>query len=184
MNRNIMNGGNDLTNIFTQTFNAVINNTDLIDGIVNSLFNSNFLEEVNETFSEGFNGGYNNGDSIIKVNIRDENDKYLIEGEFPGIDRQDIKIDYKDNYIYLNVKRKQVFSNGCNMAMMVMQFGDEFSREFFVPNADATKLRASYKNYRLRLELPKYRKEIVGNKNDNLTENEDNIIDVVDYEEE
>lgn len=180
MNRNIMNGGNDLTNIFTQTFNALINNNNFIDGIVDSLFNSGLLENLNE----GFNGDYNNEDSIIKVNIRDENDKYLIEGEFPGIDRQDIKIDYKDNYIYLNVRRKQVFSNGYNMSMMVMQFGDEFSREFFVPNADATRLKASYKNYRLRLELPKYMEEIVGNRNDNLIENEDNIIDVVDYEEE
>ncbi|MGG7079113.1 Hsp20 family protein [Clostridium sardiniense] len=180
MNRNIMNGGNDLTNIFTQTFNALINNNNFIDGIVDSLFNSGLLENLNE----GFNGDYNNEDSIIKVNIRDENDKYLIEGEFPGIDRQDIKIDYKDSYIYLNVRRKQVFSNGYNMSMMVMQFGDEFSREFFVPNADATRLKASYKNYRLRLELPKYMEEIVGNRNDNLIENEDNIIDVVDYEEE
>lgn len=180
MNRNIMNGGNDLTNIFTQTFNALINNNNFIDGIVDSLFNSGLLENLNE----GFNGDYNNEESIIKVNIRDENDKYLIEGEFPGIDRQDIKIDYKDSYIYLNVRRKQVFSNGYNMSMMVMQFGDEFSREFFVPNADATRLKASYKNYRLRLELPKYMEEIVGNRNDNLIENEDNIIDVVDYEEE
>lgn len=180
MNRNIMNGGNDLTNIFTQTFNTLINNNNFIDGIVDSLFNSGLLENLNE----GFNGDYNNEDSIIKVNIRDENDKYLIEGEFPGIDRQDIKIDYKDSYIYLNVRRKQVFSNGYNMSMMVMQFGDEFSREFFVPNADATRLKASYKNYRLRLELPKYMEEIVGNRNDNLIENEDNIIDVVDYEEE
>lgn len=180
MNRNIINGGNDLASIFTQTFNTLINNNNFIDGIVDSLFNSGLLENLNE----GFNGGYNNEDSIIKVNIKDEDDKYLIEGEFPGIDRQDIKIDYKDNYIYLNVRRKQVFSNGYNMSMMVMQFGDEFSREFFVPNADATRLKASYKNYRLRLELPKYMEKIVGNRNDNLIENEDNIIDVVDYEEE
>ncbi len=180
MNRNMMNGGNDLANIFTQTFNTLINNNNFIDDIVNSIFNSDLIENL----SQGLNQNYNNEDSIIKVNIKDENDRYLIEGDFPGIDRRDIKIDYKDGYIYLNVKRKQVFSNGYNMSMMVMQFGDEFSREFFVPNADATRLRASYKNYRLRLELPKYREEIVGNKNDNLIGDEDNIIDVVDYEEE
>lgn len=180
MNRNMMNGGNDLANIFTQTFNTLINNNNFIDDIVNSIFNSDLIENL----SQGFNENYINEDNIITVNIKDENDRYLIEGDFPGIDRRDIKIDYKDDYIYLNVKRKQVFSNGYNMSMMVMQFGDEFSREFFVPNADATRLKASYKNYRLRLELPKYRQEIVGNKNNNLIENEDNIIDVVDYEEE
>lgn len=180
MNRNMMNGGNDLANIFTQTFNTLINNNNFIDDIVNSIFNSDLIENL----SQGFNENYINEDNIITVNIKDENDRYLIEGDFPGIDRRDIKIDYKDDYIYLNVKRKQVFSNGYNMSMMVMQFGDEFSREFFVPNSDATRLKASYKNYRLRLELPKYRQEIVGNKNNNLIENEDNIIDVVDYEEE
>lgn len=180
MNRNMMNGENDLANIFTQTFNTLINNNNFIDSIVNSVFNSDLIENL----TQGFNESYSNEDNIIKVNIKDENDRYLIEGDFPGIDRKDIKIDYKDDYIYLNVRRKQVFSNGYNMSMMVMQFGDEFSRKFFVPNSDATRLKASYKNYRLRLELPKYRGEIVGNKNNNLIDNEDNIIDVVDYEEE
>ena len=69
------------------------------------------------------------------------------------------------------------------MFMAVMNFEDNFKREFFVPNADITRLRVSYKNYRLRLEIPKYKEQIVGNTNEGLLENENNIIDV-DYKEE
>lgn len=180
MSKNMMNDNNDFYNLFNQTFNTLINNNNFIDSIVNSVFNSDFIENVAQSFNENFNSENNN---IIQVNMRDQDDKYLIEGYFPGIERKDIIIDYKNSYIYLNVKRKQVFSNGYNMFMTVMKFGDNFKREFFVPDADVTKLRASYKNYKLRLELPKHKKEITGNTNEKILKNEDNIIDV-DYKEE
>lgn len=180
MNRNMMNDNNDFFNLFNQTFNTLMNNSNFIDSIVNSVFNSNFIENLAQSFNENYN---NESNDVIRVNMKDQDNRYLIEGYFPGIERKDIIIDYKNSHIYLNVKRKQVFSNGYNMFMAVMRFGEDFKREFFVPNADITKLRASYKNYRLRLEIPKYKEQIVGKTNESLLENENNIIDV-DYKEE
>lgn len=188
MNRNPINGGNDFANIFTQTFNALMNNNSIIDNMVNDLFNSdfsyNFNQGFNQAFNQGFNQEFNNMNSTINVNMIDREDKYLIEGNFPGIDKDNIRIDYKDGYIYLNVKNKRVYSNGFNMTMAVMQFGNEFSREFYVPEADATRLKVSYKNYKLKLELPKYIDVIAGKTNNDLLENDSVIIDVVDYKEE
>lgn len=184
MNRNPINGGNDFANIFTQTFNAFMNNNSIIDNVVNNLFNSGFSYNFNQEFNQGFNQGFNNMNSTMSVNMIDKEDKYLIEGNFPGIDKDNIKIDYKDGYIYLNVKNKRIYSNGYNMTMTVMQFGNEFSRQFYVPEADATRLRVSYRNHKLKLELPKYRDVIEGTSNNDLLENDSVIIDVVDYKEE
>lgn len=178
MNKN-MNNNNDFFNLFNQTFNTFMNNNNFIDSIVNSVLNSNFIENLAQSF-ENYN---NENGNVIKVNMKDQNNRYLIEGYFPGIERKDLIIDYKNSYIYLNVKKKQVFSNGYNMFMAVMNFEDDFKREFFVPNADITRLRVSYKNYRLRLEIPKYKEQIVGKTSESLLENENNIIDV-DYKEE
>lgn len=163
-NRNVMKNGDMFSNIFAQTFSTIINDTNLIDNIFNSFFNEDTFQNVNL------------GEDLIRVDIKNEKDKYLIEGIFPGIERKDIRIDYKDDYIYLNVNRKQVYSNGYNMSMMVMQYGDGFSREFFVPNGDVSRMNASFKNYELRLELPKL--------NGELFEDNCDIIDVVDFEEE
>lgn len=176
---NMMNNNNDFLNLFNQTFNTFMSNNNFIDGIVNSVLNSNFIENLAQSFENYSNENGN----VIKVNMKEQNNRYLIEGYFPGIERKDLMIDYKNSYIYLNAKKKQVFSNGYNMFMAVMNFEDNFKREFFVPNADITRLRVSYKNYRLRLEIPKYKEQIVGNTNEGLLENENNIIDV-DYKEE
>ncbi|OPF52985.1 hypothetical protein BH721_08915 [Clostridium baratii] len=184
MNRNHINGGNDFANIFTQTFNAFMSNNSIIDNVVNNLFNSGFSYNFNQGFNQGIPQGFNNMNSAMSVNMIDKEDKYLIEGNFPGIDKDNIRIDYKDGYIYLNVRNKRVYSNGYNMMMTVMQFGDEFSREFYVPEADATRLKVSYRNYKLKLELPKYRDVIEGTPSNDLLENDSVIIDVVDYKEE
>lgn len=176
---NMMNNNNDFLNLFNQTFNTFMSNNNFIDSIVNSVLNSNFIENLAQSFENYSNENGN----VIRVNMKEQNNRYLIEGYFPGIERKDLIIDYKNSYIYLNVKKKQVFSNGYNMFMAVMNFEDNFKREFFVPNADITRLRVSYKNYRLRLEIPKYKEQIVGNTNEGLLENENNIIDV-DYKEE
>ncbi|CUQ22310.1 Hsp20 family protein [Clostridium baratii] len=184
MNRNPISGGNDFANIFTQTFNAFINNNNIIDNVVNNLFNSGFSYNFNQGFDQGVDQRFNNMNSTMSVNMIDKEDKYLIEGNFPGIDKDNIRIDYKDGYIYLNVRNKRVYSNGYNMMMTVMQFGDEFSREFYVPEADATRLKVSYRNYKLKLELPKYRDVIEGTSSNDLLENDSVIIDVVDYKEE
>lgn len=184
MNRNHINGGNDFANIFTQTFNAFMSNNSIIDNVVNNLFNSGFSYNFNQGFNQGIPQGFNNMNSAMSVNMIDKEDKYLIEGNFPGIDKDNIRIDYKDGYIYLNIKNNRVYSNGYNMTMTVMQFGNEFSREFYVPEADATRLKVSYRNYKLKLELPKYRDVIEGTSNNDLLENDSVIIDVVDYKEE
>ena len=176
---NMMNNNNDFLNLFNQTFNTFMSNNNFIDSIVNSVLNSNFIENLAQSFENYSNENGN----VIRVNMKEQNNRYLIEGYFPGIERKDLIMDYKNSYIYLNVKKKQVFSNGYNMFMAVMNFEDNFKREFFVPNADITRLRVSYKNYRLRLEIPKYKEQIVGNTNEGLLENENNIIDV-DYKEE
>ncbi|MDO5038341.1 Hsp20 family protein [Clostridium sp.] len=152
-NRNIINNIGDFSNIFSQTFSK--------------FFSSINIGSIEEFFNEG---------DFINVNMKEDESKYIIEGVFPGIDKKDIKVDYKDDYIYININRRQVFSNGYNMSMVVSEFGDGFSREFFVPDSDISSLKVSFKNYRLKLEIPKL--------NYRLPVDQSEIIDVVDYKEE
>lgn len=152
-NRNIINNIGDFSNIFSQTFSKFFSNIN--------------IGSIEEFFNEG---------DFINVNMKEDESKYIIEGVFPGIDKKDIKVDYKDDYIYININRRQVFSNGYNMSMVVSEFGDGFSREFFVPDSDISSLKVSFKNYRLKLEIPKL--------NYRLPVDQSEIIDVVDYKEE
>ncbi len=152
-NRKIVSNIEEFSNIFSQTF-------------------SQFFSGININSIEEF---FNESD-FIKVDMKEDEVKYTIEGVFPGIDKKDIKVDYKDDYIYININRRQTFSNGYNMSMIVSEFGDGFSREFFIPKSDISALKVSYKNYNLKMEIPKF--------NYKLPVNEGEIIDVLDYEEE
>lgn len=131
--------------------------------MLNELDSSDFFEEETEQ-----------GD--IEISIKSEEDKYLIEGFFPGIPRQDIKIDYKDDYLFMNIKRKQVFSNRGNMSMMMISKVHDYNKKFHIPDNDISNLKVSFKNHKLNLEIPK----IVYK----FKEENPEIIDVLYYEEE
>lgn len=173
-NRNSMMGGDIFSNIFAQTFNTLINDTSFIEGVFNGYMNDDLLNDFNNLGS----------DNNISINMREEIDRYVLEGVFPGMDRRDIKIDYKDDYIYVNAKRKQVFSNGYNVSMTIMQFGDNYKKEFYIPNSDPTGIYASFENFNLKLEIPKLSNFIEEDIEEYKEEEENLIVDVIDFEEE
>ncbi|MGL4572988.1 MAG: Hsp20 family protein [Clostridium sp.] len=155
-NNNLSNNNGFFSSIFN--FTNLINDSGIIDNI------------LNEMLSE------DNNNSNINVAMREEDDAYIIEGIFNGVKRKDLKIDYKDDYVYLNVNNAQTFSNGSYGNMVIMQYGGDYRREFYLPNSDGTRIEASYKNYQLNLKIPK----II----DNFIEGESNIIDVEEFYEE
>lgn len=131
--------------------------------MLNEIDSSNFFEEEMEQ-----------GD--IEILMKNEEDRYLIQGFFPGIPRQDIKIDYKDDYLFMNIKRKQVFSNRGNMSMMMISKVNDYNKKFYIPENDISNLKVSFKDYKLNLEIPK----IVYK----FKEENPEIIDVLYYEED
>lgn len=138
-------------------------------------FKNLYLDMLNEiNSSDFFEEEVDQGD--IEISIKNEEDKYLIQGFFPGIQKKDIKIDYKDDYLFIKIKRKKVFSNRGNMSvMMISQFND-YKKKFYIPDNDISNLKVSFKNHKLNLEIPKI---IYNFKEENPV-----IIDVLDYEEE
>ncbi|OPX47055.1 Hsp20 family protein [Clostridium thermobutyricum] len=138
-------------------------------------FKNLYLDMLNEiNSSDFFEEEVDQGD--IEISIKNEEDKYLIQGFFPGIQKKDIKIDYKDDYLFMKIKRKKVLSNRGNMSvMMISQFND-YKKKFYIPDNDISNLKVSFKNHKLNLEIPKI---IYNFKEENPV-----IIDVLDYEEE
>ena len=74
-------------------------------------FKNLYLDMLNEiNSSDFFEEEVDQGD--IEISIKNEEDKYLIQGFFPGIQKKDIKIDYKDDYLFMKIKRKKVIQIG------------------------------------------------------------------------
>ena len=132
--------------VFSNVFTSVINNRELIDNIVDSVLNSDLINEM-----------VNSLESMVNLNIdfKEYSKKYLIEADLPGISKKDINIDYDNNYITINIKRNQFYTNGKNVAVAVVQGGDDISKDFYVENIDPYNIKAVFKNDHLSVYIPK-----------------------------
>lgn len=101
---------------------------------------------------------------IMKTDIKEKTDKYLIGIELPGYQKENIKIDVEDGYLTVHAEinsdneekeegkfvRRERYVGSC-------------SRSFYVGNeVKSEDIKASYKNGILKIEVPKkeYKKEL------------------------
>lgn len=132
--------------VFSNVFDSVLNNTKLIDNIVNSVLNSDIVNDMVNTLEGMVN---------LNIDCKEYKRKYLIEADLPGVSKKDIDIDYTNNYISINIKRNQVFSNGKNVAVAVIQSGNDVSKDFYVENIDPYNIKAVFKDGHLSVYVPK-----------------------------
>ncbi|MBQ8999971.1 MAG: Hsp20 family protein [Clostridium sp.] len=132
--------------IFSTTLNAVSNNFEVIDEIVDKFVNSDFM---NSLISEIDNM------SSININFKEHKRAYTLECYLPGVKKENIDLEYDNNYITLKVKRNMFYTNNKNIAMAVIQSGGDIEEDYYVENADAQNIKAVFKNDILRVLIPK-----------------------------
>ena len=44
----------------------------------------------------------------VRTDIKDNGDHYLIEAELPGFEKEDIKVNYEQNYLTVSAQREQI----------------------------------------------------------------------------
>ena len=97
------------------------------------------------------------GSPSFRTDIRDQGDKFLLEAELPGFDKEDIHLDLKDNILTIQAQHKeseeQKDENGTYIRRE-RRFGS-FTRTFDVTGIDENGITAAYNNGVLALTLPK-----------------------------
>ena len=103
---------------------------------------------------------------LMKTDIRETEDQYILEVDLPGYKKEDIKIDVTEGYLTINAKtdheeKKEEKGNYVRRE----RFTGECTRSFYVGDDIKTnEIKASFKNGILLLEVPK------ANPDDNLPE--------------
>ena len=92
----------------------------------------------------------------FRTDIKDEGDRYLMEAELPGFDKEDIKLDITGNTLTLSAEHKAEAEDkkNDNYIRRERSFGS-YQRSFDLTGIDADKIEAEYKNGILELALPK-----------------------------
>ena len=98
---------------------------------------------------------------LMKTDIKEKKDKYLIDIDLPGYEKEDIKIEIQDGYLTVHAQtNKQEDEEEKGKYVRKERYIGECSRSFYVgDNITEEEIKAKFKNGTLTLEVPKGREE-------------------------
>ena len=104
----------------------------------------------NPFFTEGEN-------KLMKTDIKEKKDKYLIDIDLPGYEKDGIKVEIQDGYLTVHAKVDKVEDdNEKGKYVRKERYTGECSRSFYVgDNVKEEDIKAKFKNGTLTLEVPK-----------------------------
>lgn len=96
--------------------------------------------------------------NAFKVNVKDNENEYVMEAALPGVKKDSISLEYENNYLTISAKREDKFKDeGQNYVRREIRSG-MLQRSFYVDNVDENKIDASFNNGVLKVILPKIEK--------------------------
>ncbi|MBR3281721.1 MAG: Hsp20/alpha crystallin family protein [Ruminococcus sp.] len=96
-----------------------------------------------------------------RTDIRDEGEKYVMESELPGFEKEDIKLDLNGSCLVISAEHKTENNEKDDKGNYIRRersYGS-YKRSFDIPDVDVEKINAEYKNGILTIDLPKKQPE-------------------------
>ena len=93
----------------------------------------------------------------FRTDIRDAGDRFILEAELPGFQKEDIKLDLKDGILTISAQHSENKDEKDDKGQYIRRerrYGS-FTRSFDVTGVDEEHITASYNNGVLELSLPK-----------------------------
>ncbi|QEK12854.1 Hsp20/alpha crystallin family protein [Crassaminicella thermophila] len=110
----------------------------------------NFFEKM---FEDHF--GFPTLSTGMKVDIKENEKEYILEAEIPGANKEQIHIDYQNNYLTISVENiNEVKEERENYIRRERKVGKS-SRSFYIENIQHDNIFAKYENGILKVVLPK-----------------------------
>lgn len=110
-----------------------------------------FFDEMERNFMQNFGAQL----PAFKADIVDRGDRFVLEADMPGFDKEDINIDVDNNKLTITAKHNvNKEENKENYVRRERRYGS-FTRSFDVSNVKTEEIKADYKNGVLTLNLPK-----------------------------
>ena len=130
-------------------FNNGENNRGLtISDMFNDFFNDDMLSKFNSSGS-------------FKTDIKETPEEYIVHAELPGVKKEDIKVDYNNNYLTISATRNNESEEKKDNYIRRERSYGSVSRGFYISNVNKDSIKAKFDNGVLNIELPK--KELTAN---------------------
>jgi len=127
--------------------NGVRTTGDSFDDFITGFFNDDFFTPM---------ANINN----FNTDIKETDTEYIVEADLPGVKKEDITLDYKNNNLIISAKREnEVNEEKDNYIRRERSYGS-FSRSFYIDNVDKNSIEASFNDGQLKITLPKVNQSI------------------------
>ena len=115
----------------------------------------NRFDLLDDIFSDPF---FTEGESrVMKTDIKEKGDKYLIDIDLPGYNKNDVKIKIEDGYLTVHTsstKKNEEKEDG--IFVRRERYEGSCSRSFYIGDeVKEDEIKASFKNGILKIEIPK-----------------------------
>lgn len=124
-------------------------NNDWLPSVFDDIFRNDWLNESN--------GASNIGMNVPAVNIRDNEDNFIVELAAPGKKKEDFNIELDNEVLTISSEEKEKSTSEEKGKFTRREFSyRSFTRSFTLPEtADNTKINATYENGVLKINIPK-----------------------------
>lgn len=115
------------------------------------------LKSFHEMVDTSFFSSFGTGMQPFRTDIREEDNRYLVEAELPGMAKEDIDIQVQGNELIIRAKRNEMVEQKDDEGRMIRQErrAGEFVRRFYVDHIDEDNIKARLENGVLKLDIPK-----------------------------
>ena len=111
----------------------------------------------NEFFDNAFDildSSFLKTNNIMKSDIYEQNNNYIIEIDIPGFDKNNIYIDYYNEYLTVKASKKEESEETGKYIRKERYYG-EYKRAFYIGEIDEKNISANYNNGVLKITVPK-----------------------------
>ena len=135
-------------------------------GLVPFKINNNFIDSKNR-FDSMFKDFFGDEMSMknLRVDIREKENEYILEADFPGMKEEDINIDYSKGYLTISGEKKtekEETEKKENYIRKERSY-EKASRSFYVGDINKDEIKAKFENGVLEITIPKEQKTIQEN---------------------
>ena len=117
-----------------------------VDDFFNGFFNDDFLSPMNFGFANN---------QKFKADIKETKNEYLVSAELPGVKKEDINLEYRDNTLTIFATRNEEINEEKDNYIRRERTYGQIARSFHVENVDKEKVSAKFENGELHIVLPK-----------------------------
>lgn len=112
-------------------------------------------------FDSLFDSFYDNNKkgNMMKSDIYEKDDNYVIEMDVPGFKKDEVVVDYEDGYVTVTAKKNQEDKTEDKNYIRRERIYGEYTRSFYVGNINEEDIKAKFDDGMLKIKFPKENKD-------------------------